>query len=220
MVCLMTAPPLYILAHKGIWRSKEEQNTISACRVALASGFGLQVDIRDHVGGLVVAHDVDDAGSYPFRKLCTLLQQHPDATLALNIQSGGLQDLLCEALAHHGISNYFLFDMAVPDLLASLRSGLRCFTRQSELETTPILYPQSHGVWVDMFEQDWLTSNDIRMHIKHAKDVAIVSPELHGRDQLPFWQYLKDHWASLNDTGSKCYLCTAYPEQAREFFYG
>jgi hypothetical protein len=215
----MTALPLSILAHNGCWRAPEDKNSISACRLALTSGFGLQVDIRDHVGELVVAYEPDEAGHYPFRKICTLMQQHPGNTLALNIRSTGLQHLLCEALAHYTLTDYFLYDMSVPDLLAALQSGLRCFTRQSELETTPVLYPQSHGVWVDMYEQDWLTSNDIRMHLKHAKDVAMASPELHGRDHLPFWHYLKDHWASLGGATSKCYLSTAYPEQAAAFFY-
>ena len=47
-----------ILAHRGVWGSKEEQNSRSAIKHALAGGFGIETDIRDHDGQVVLSHDV------------------------------------------------------------------------------------------------------------------------------------------------------------------
>ena len=47
-----------ILAHRGVWGSKEEQNSRSAIRHALVGSFGIETDIRDHDGQVVLSHDI------------------------------------------------------------------------------------------------------------------------------------------------------------------
>jgi glycerophosphoryl diester phosphodiesterase len=46
-----------ILAHRGYWLEPGEKNSLSAFRRAFEGGFGIETDIRDLDGELVVSHD-------------------------------------------------------------------------------------------------------------------------------------------------------------------
>lgn len=50
-----------ILAHRGWWTSREDQNSLDALTRALTAGFGVETDIRDCAGRLVVSHDMPTA---------------------------------------------------------------------------------------------------------------------------------------------------------------
>jgi len=150
----------------------------------------------------------------------TVLESHcstdPSLMLALNIKADGLQAPLKALLERFGLNaSYFLFDMSIPDALASLRHGLRIFTRQSEEERECVLYDRCHGVWMDGFYSDWIDESAIANHLRAKKQVCIVSPELHHRDHRTLWQRLA---ASAAIAGPDVMLCTDLPEQAREVF--
>lgn len=74
------------------------------------------------------------------------------------------------------MSNYFVFDMSVPDAVQCVRKGLRAYTRHSEHEPAPALYAESEGVWLDAFTRDWFTADDVRRHLAAGKRVCVVSP--------------------------------------------
>lgn len=210
-----------ILAHRGLWRTPQERNSLAACERALALGFGIEVDVRDAGGALVVAHDVAEAGAYPFEQLCALLARHPGQALAINIKSAGLACMLQAALARHGVRDYFAFDMAVPDLLDYLRLGVAAYTRQSEYEPEPVLLGRAQGVWIDMFERDRLDGAALAAQLADGRGVALVSPELHGREHAPFWERLKMVLTShVGCFTKKLSLCTDHPEEAADFFHG
>lgn len=111
-----------ILAHRGFWTEPAEKNSREALERAFREGFGIETDIRDRNGALVVSHDppVGD-GLMTFDELLELYRRHaPQAggragTLALNIKADGLQGPLLDALARHSVDDWFVFDMAVPD---------------------------------------------------------------------------------------------------------
>ena len=46
-----------ILAHRGLWQNVAAKNSISSIKLALVNGFGLETDIRDLDGELVISHD-------------------------------------------------------------------------------------------------------------------------------------------------------------------
>lgn len=205
---------LHILAHRGVCNTVQEHNSLMACERAFAQGFGIEVDVRDDGGTLVVAHNPGEKTAYPFAQLQALAQKYPQRTMAINIKSSGLQSLLGAQLP----PNYFTFDMAVPDLLANMREGITSFTRHSDYEPEPVMYNQAHGVWLDMFTTDWLTRTDLETHAKAGKAVAIVSPELHRRPHLPFWEQLKAMLPTRSP--ATLYLCTDHPQDAETFFHG
>jgi len=209
---------LQILSHRGYWKSFEEKNTLTSFRRSFQLGFGTETDIRDYHGHLVISHDIANENSIPFGQFLDLYTSYKtDLPLALNIKADGLQSKLSELLKQYGISNYFVFDMSIPDTLSYIQYGLRIFSRQSEYEPTPAFYKNTSGIWMDCFLDDWVQEPDIEQHLTVGKQVCLVSPDLHKRDYSSFWGYLS-RMQSVNS--DQLLLCTDFPEEAREFFYG
>lgn len=205
-----------ILSHRGLWKTKDEQNTLAAFERSFRLGFGTETDFRDRGGRLVVAHDPEPAPALDAADFFALLAEiNPALPLAINIKADGLQTLLLEQLVRHGISNYFLFDMSVPDAMRSLAAGLRCFTRRSDQEPAPAFAHLSAGVWLDSFSHGWLKSQTVAELLEMNKLVCVVSPELHKRPHLDFWQELRDRRL---ESHPGLMLCTDRPEEAARFF--
>lgn len=204
------------LAHRGLWQSPCQKNSKEALQSAFDLGFGVETDIRDKDGYLVVSHD--PPGTDPLM-LDDILHYYSsnclDAPLAINVKSDGLAASLSQVLAQHGMKNYFCFDMSGPEMLAYRRNQLHFFTRQSEIERQPVLLDDASGVWMDMFESDWIRPDDIADHLEKNRLVALVSPELHGRNHIDFWETLRN---SALHQDSALMLCTDFPEQALRFF--
>lgn len=204
------------LAHRGLWYQPDERNQPEALRIALAQGFGLETDVRDAVGQLVIAHDPPIASAQPMADFLALYGSiGSTAPLALNIKADGLRIRLKSLLEEHQVKNYFCFDMSVPETLAYCGEGLRYFTRESEYEPHPPLYDDAAGVWMDMFHNDWITREHIVRHLDAGKQVAIVSPELHRRAHERFWERLRQDGLARYPG---VMLCTDFPESARGFF--
>ena len=205
-----------ILAHRGIWKNRHEGNSLKALTTALAGNYGLEFDVRDSNGTLVIAHDVVVGVKPPAIELVdAYFEMSSSQTLAVNIKADGIGTLIADLVTQQGVKNYFCFDMSVPETLRYRRLGLRYFTRQSEYEKDPVLYQDAAGVWMDMFESDWITSDDVRKHLDCGKQVALVSPELHGRPHALFWERLRDAGLGGQDG---VMLCTDHPDSARSFF--
>ena len=60
--------------------------------------------------------------------------------LALNIKADGLQIPLKQLIKKYEITNYFVFDMSIPDALVYIDLNFNVFTRQSEYEKEPSFY--------------------------------------------------------------------------------
>lgn len=173
--------------------------------------------MRDWQQTLLISHDPPSTLGLTLDDTLALLVQHNrELPLAINIKSDGLQSLLLETLARHGVKNYFLFDMSVPDAVQSLKAGLRIYTRHSDVEPSPTLYGQAAGVWMDaLFDDIWLSPAAISAHLAAGKEVCLVSPELHSRPHLSLWERLQGI-PDLED--SRLLLCTDLPEEAARFF--
>jgi glycerophosphoryl diester phosphodiesterase len=205
-----------IISHRGQWLHADERNTREAFVRSFVHGFGTETDVRDMIGHLVISHDPPTSHVQTLDELLDLHQRAGrNLPLALNVKSSGLASTLARALQKFEVSSYFLFDMAVPDLIACLKQGLTCFTRQSDLEPDPVLYTECSGVWMDTLRTDWITVEKVEASLQKDKIVAIVSPELHGRPHLSFWENLVQ-WSSVNHPN--LLLCTDYPEEASSYF--
>ena len=207
-----------IVAHRGFWRTPKEKNRVVAFGLAMDHGFGIETDIRDYGGEIVISHDIPATPFTTLRDLlCLYFAKGMGGPLALNVKADGLQCLTKQLLSEYGIKDYFLFDMSVPDALLYLGVGMPAFTRQSDYETEPAFYKRAAGVWIDGFEEDWTDFEKVHVHLANGKRVCMVSPELHGRNQTEMWDRLRDE--DLIDH-SGMMICTDYPEEARRFFYG
>jgi hypothetical protein len=209
---------LNIISHRGYWKKQSEQNTIRAFEKSLSLGFGIETDVRDYKGELVIAHDIPNEECVLLEDFFSLYKLYKviNLPIALNIKSDGLQNKLKKLLEVYEVRNYFVFDMSVPDGIFYIKNDLVTFTRESEYETYPAFYDYAHGVWIDQFFSDWIDKQTIINHINNNKKICIVSPELHQRKYLDFWRKLKSIIEDLDS--SQIMLCTDHPEEARIFF--
>jgi hypothetical protein len=207
---------MQLIAHRGYWLDPKEKNTQAAFLRALTHGYGIETDFRDCNGELVISHDIPLIGAMSAKEFVTLYQAHPvKAPLALNIKADGLQHLIAQFVTEAAFHNYFIFDMAVPDMRGYIHLGLPTYSRQSEYESIPAILSSCQGVWLDAFQSTWYEIGTINAILDQGKGVAIVSPELHGRPHLELWQWLKMN--KLHEQ-SLVSLCTDFPMQAQEFF--
>lgn len=209
---------MQIISHRGYWKNNAEKNSETAFRRALKLGFGIETDIRDYKGNLVISHDLPGETALSLENFLGLYQLYGnDEILALNIKADGLQELLKKKLSEFKIKNYFVFDMAIPDMLLYLRERMLVFTRLSEYELSPVFYENITGVWIDCFEKDWISKLEIIQHLEAGKKVCLVSPEIHQRDYQNLWLKLLK-WEMYDY--ENLMLCTDFPELGRNFFYG
>jgi hypothetical protein len=205
-----------ILCHRGFWKTPDEKNTEVAFRRAFQNGDGVETDIRDYNGQLVVSHDIPTANSMKLNDFLQPYRSYPQGgTLAINIKSDGLQVLLKESLKKFSIDRYFVFDMNIPDTLGYLKSDLQVFARVSEFESVNSQILEScQGLWVDIFLSDWVDKKIAEDFLKQKKKVALVSPELHKRNS--YFEY----WGRFNEVkdSNNFMLCTDMPEEAKKFF--
>lgn len=205
-----------ILAHRGFWTAAAEKNSWAAFERALQGGFGIETDLRDAGGSVVISHDMPRGGEISLDQFLALCAAYPQARpLALNIKADGLQSLVREALAAHAIDHAFVFDMALPDALGYLQQQLPTYTRCSEYENPPAYLARAAGIWLDAFHGEWYAPPDIAAWLQQDKAVCLVSPELHRRPHLAFWTQLRDSGLHRHPLLS---LCTDFPTDAKDFF--
>jgi len=213
------------LAHRGWWTKAEGKNSVNALERALAAGYGVETDLRDHLGKIVISHDPPgkDSPELNFEQLLDLYRRvGATGTLALNIKSDGLAEDILRLLQAFEMPPYFVFDMSVPDMLTYSRLKMRCFVRQSEFENPIVLeketdYFPAAGIWLDSFTRIWYSTGTIRQHLESGLDVCVVSPELHRRDHRPWWDELRAFLETTElepvDTSGKLLLCTDFPNE-------
>ena len=219
-----------IIAHRGWWEAPEEKNTESAFVKALQAGFGIETDIRDLDGRLVIAHDIPTLASSPMSvaRFFELYNEHTAShtvppVLALNIKCDGLTAPLKQLLEQYHITRYFVFDMSIPDTLHYLRAGLNTFTRLSDIEPEPLLLTECAGIWIDAFQSDWvsfpLKLPTVEPAVLAEKQFCLVSPELHKRQSYKTtWQQWQQQLATSTLNPNQLFLCTDFPMEAFTFF--
>lgn len=208
----------HILAHRGSWNDSITKNSREALSRALLAGYGLETDIRDLDGALVVSHDPpktsDDIISFEWL-LDFYVSNKCDGVLALNIKSDGLATIADDTLRRYGVSQYFVFDMSIPDMLAYLKADMPAYSRVSEYEPEPALADRCSGIWLDNFTGQFpQVAAAVKLQAL-GKPIAVVSPELHRRPHLAVWEELSNR---VDLTMSSILLCTDFPDEAASFF--
>lgn len=176
------------------------QNSSQAIEKAQNLGFGIETDLRLHDLNIVLSHDPDNLGAAT--KLSELFPMQ--TTFALNIKMDGLlQYINVEKLTQ---GKYFFFDASLPELYKYKCAGLTTACRLSEFERE--LPWHSEVIWVDSFVTDWWSKGESIDRLSEDKLIVIVSPELHGREHLPAWEEIAQHFSQGNPNVA---VCTDYP---------
>lgn len=184
---------------------------------AINGGFGVETDIRDLNGNLVISHDPPvDRMVFPLGQfLEAYCKSNRKPLLALNIKSDGLHVKLYKILKRFDLENYFVFDMSIPDTLNYIELKMSFAVRLSEYENGERLLESSETVWMDAFESQWYDVSRVCDLLNTGKRVCIVSPELHRLPHIALWDKLVGVPAEL---AQRLYLCTDLWDQAREVF--
>ena len=204
-----------IVSHRGFWIADHEKNTNVSFDRAVKNKFGIETDIRDRLGSIVISHDLPLGTEL---NLINFLNSIPEASyrdlnLALNVKSDGLAGTIKTTILKYPNLQYFLFDMSIPDTFDYIRHKLPFYSRMSEYEKTPAFISASSGVWLDSFDSDWFDAPIIQQLLNLEKSICIVSPELHGRDYTNVWNLLKSFASNKN-----LMICTDYPDRAANYF--
>lgn len=198
-----------IIAHRGYWKSHDEKNKAIAFKRAFDNGFGIETDLRDVKGNIVISHDMPTGNEMTFEDLLIMLDGR-NLPLALNIKADGMAGKIKQMLEKYQVDNYFTFDMSTPEMVYQCRLGLKIFTGLSELVPNPIMLDKAEGVWLDSFYSDWFSEKEILNILNANKKICIVSPELHNREYRTIWKKYKN----IN----RLMICTDYPNKAKEYF--
>lgn len=213
---------MQIIAHRGYWNKKAEKNTLDAFKRAFEFGFGVETDIRDQNGKLVISHDIPQGECIScddFFKLYKSMTGHQ--TLALNIKSDGLQLKLKELIAKYNIDNYYVFDMSIPDTLGFINQDMKILSRHSNFEPNIPFASKRLGVWCDSFNDDAASMDIALEEIGHGRVAILVSPELHARPYGDVWrEWLKAYRKLDEQKRELLMICTDEPVVAKDFFRG
>ncbi len=201
-----------IISHRGFWHATEEKNQRVAFERSVAMRFGIETDIRDYQGTLVISHDIPTGNEITLTEFLDIVGDS-SITLAMNIKSDGLALPFKSIMERKKIKKWFAFDMSIPDMRSYAHNNLAIFTRLSELEPTPVLLDKSAGIWLDAFNSTWYTAEQIKQYLDAEKFVCVVSPELHQRDHQNVWEILQTLASHPN-----LLLCTDFPDKAQSYF--
>ena len=208
-----------ILAHRGCWDNFSQKNNMVSLAHAVQEGFGVETDVRDYNGQLVISHDPPSTGNILYLEtfLDLLGSLKIQNRIGLNIKSDGLAPILVKVLMQksHLLYNIFAFDMSIPESVAYKRMRLPFYSRTSEYETESNIFSTSKGVWVDNFTGNFDQVLNSMKILSQGKRACIVSPELHGRSYLDTWKEIKKAKLHMH---AKFELCTDYPDEAFEYF--
>jgi glycerophosphoryl diester phosphodiesterase len=193
----------WIFAHRGEWNDAAAPNSASGIRKALANGFGVETDIRDFQGEIVISHD-PCVGSN-FDEFCDFLGD--ESRFAINIKSDGLATKLQHYSDAILQSSSFVFDCSFPELLRYKQAGIPHAMRFSEYEKEMPWKPDF--IWLDAFESDWWLEDANLLKTFESIPTVIVSPELHKRDHIKVWERVIE----LRSGGLDISICTDFPNE-------
>lgn len=203
-----------ILAHRGLWKERVEQNTLGSINAALVEGFGVEIDVRDQSGQLIISHDPPVNINYPkLEELAQLISNselRKSQLLALNVKSDGFTKLLEPTSSKVFQISHFWFDMSFPESIQMRKAGYPVASRVSELEPfDKVLMKRTNSqyVWLDSFVNDWWSLELVSELTEIGLHTVIVSPELHGRDPEAVWSL----FSKMAKGGLSVSICTDHP---------
>ena len=169
---------------------------------------GIEFDIRDTGGEIVVQHDPFLSGQLftDFLKFCP-----PNKFYIVNVKSEGIERRAIAALEACRITQFFLLDCSIPMMVRLGKEGERRlavrFSEYESLATVEAMAPFVTWVWVDVFTQLPLTSFVETRLRNNGLKLCLVSPELQGQQDklLDYKILLAKRGVTIDAVCSKLY---------------
>ncbi len=206
-----------LIAHRGLWKSVLDQNSLAALARAFQNGMGVETDVRHFRGELFLSHDPIEKqnGLVKFGDLVELGMRYPKQLIFLNIKEDGLQPFFDPYSSLLSKCSIVFFDMSVPELVrySKLFPPENLCTRFSDAEPVPSAVERCDWLWVDGFERDVDLQNLTSNEALSTRNLAFVSPQIHGRNASHFLKSIQDNFG---DCRQKIALCADFPENKND----
>tara|TARA_Y100001968_G_scaffold319218_1_gene350442 strand:+ start:44 stop:700 length:657 start_codon:yes stop_codon:yes gene_type:complete len=212
---------IQIISHRGYWQRDNEKNTMIAFSRSLINNYGIETDLRDKNGEIIISHDIQIGTDVLYLKEFLKLYKNSkkNLPLLLNIKSDGIIKIIKNNLNSFGVSNYYLFDMSIPETKKYAEdSCINFITRISDIEKYPLFINESKGFWIDSFYGNYPEFDYLDTFLNSKYIFCFVSPELHNRSEIEFWEMLKKWIQARKVSSDKVLLCTDRPKEAFLFF--
>jgi hypothetical protein len=187
-------------------RVNQLDETVAADVFGVADG--IEFDIRDTNGEIIVQHDPFLSGQLfsDFLKICP-----SNKFYIVNVKSEGIERRAIADLEACGITQFFLLDCSVPMMVKLGRMGERRlavrFSEYESLATVEAMAPFVSWVWVDVFTQLPLTSF-VETSIRNlGLKICLVSPELQRQQEkvVEYRSLLAERGVTIDAVCSKLY---------------
>jgi hypothetical protein len=198
-----------IYAHRGMWQTPDQQNSIQAIEDSRIHGFGVETDFRSNNHSLVVSHDpCGDSGLLAVDEI-----DFSEIPVAMNIKEDGLLNQYQSFLKKYPNKHTFLFDGSIPEMVKIKEKGLPHALRLSEYETELPWEPQF--LWIDGFYSNWWINSKRIFSLLEKHFVVFVSPELHKREFESAWEFFN---VLESKQIARFGICTDYPGELKAKF--
>lgn len=151
---------------------------------SLPKECGIEFDIRDSNGSIIVTHDPFTEGE----EFEIFLSKISKRFLIVNVKSEGIEIRVLELLKKYNFEEFFFLDCSFPSIVKLSRLGeKRIALRFSEYENFANVVDNKdkiNWVWVDCFTRFPLTKSIEEVFHSHGLKICIVSPELQGQPEL------------------------------------
>ena len=161
----------------------------------IRSIYGIEFDIRDSNGIIIVTHDPFTNGE----NFEVFLSKLSKRFLIVNIKSEGIEEQALELLKKYGFEDFFFLDCTFPAIIKLFKKGeKRNALRFSEYENITHIFENKdkiQWVWVDCFTYFPLTKKIEELIHAHGLKICIVSPELQGQPEYidKYRKYINDN---------------------------
>ena len=155
-------------------------NTIEELN-SLPKEFGVELDLRDENGRVIIAHDPFIDGE----KFEDYLKYYNHGTMILNIKSERIEHKVLDLINKYQVRRYFFLDSSIPMVIklsdvGEFNIAVR-FSEYEPIESVLALKNRVKWVWVDCFSKlpiDYVSFKKLK---DEGFNLCLVSPELQGR---------------------------------------
>lgn len=179
---------------------------------------GIEFDIRDVNGRIVVEHDPykDGQALEDFVKFCI-----PNKFYIVNVKSEGIEENTIKIMTYAGLHHFILLDCSIPSIVRLGRTGEhRCAARFSEFERAETVLALARAgyiswVWVDVFTMFPLTPEYIEMFHEAGLSICLVSPELQAQpEKIRFYKEMLFRCGSIDAVCTKLHNTPIWKDDA------
>ena len=154
-------------------------NTLTKLKY-IHQNFGVEIDVREHQGHLILQHDPFLKGE----KLQLFLKRFKHKLLVFNIKSERIEFKILDLIKKYKIKKYFFLDSSFPmirDLIKKKEKNIACrVSDEEDIKTAINLKNKINWIW---FETKFSYKKSYSKLINLKKDnfkICLVSPELQG----------------------------------------